>query len=74
MEPKWNQHRTGIPIHRLMFSEIKAPLVTTQELPTLMSFLLPDKAAKEHNEFKTTKDALVAHFRYLRNMGLKPTI
>ena len=27
-----------------------------------------------YNEFKTTKDALVAHFRYLRNMGLKPTI
>jgi linoleoyl-CoA desaturase len=27
-----------------------------------------------YNEFKTTKDALVAHFRYLRSMGLKPTI
>ena len=36
------------------------------------------KTAKEfnlpYNEFKTTKDALVAHFRYLRSMGLKPTI
>ena len=27
-----------------------------------------------YNEFKTTKDALVAHFKYLRFMGLKPTI
>ena len=27
-----------------------------------------------YNEFKTTKDALTAHFKYLRYMGLKPTI
>jgi linoleoyl-CoA desaturase len=26
-----------------------------------------------YNEFKTTRDALVAHFKYLRYMGLKPT-
>ena len=26
-----------------------------------------------YNEFKTTTDALVAHFKYLRHMGLKPT-
>jgi linoleoyl-CoA desaturase len=26
-----------------------------------------------YNEFKTTRDALVAHFKYLRHMGLKPT-
>jgi linoleoyl-CoA desaturase len=36
------------------------------------------KTAKEfnlpYNEFKTTKDAIIAHFKYLRLMGIKPAL
>jgi linoleoyl-CoA desaturase len=35
---------------------------------TVKEFKLP------YNEFKTTKDAIIAHFNYLRLMGIKPTI
>ena len=27
-----------------------------------------------YNEFKTTKDAIIAHFKYLRLMGVKPAL